>query len=80
MSDFLKQFSKHDYVTNDHTVGQMLKLLIVDETAWNHVCKLKCHQSHKRCLILCILVSHESMWKEVPNQKSLEYTGRGSIW
>ena len=79
MSDFLNQFSKHDYVMNDHTVGQMLKSLIVDETAWNHVCKLKCEQSNKRRLILCILVSHESMRKEVPNQKSLEYVGRGSL-
>ena len=25
MSKFLKLFSRHDFVTNDHKVGQMLK-------------------------------------------------------
>ena len=47
MSDFLSQFSKHDYVASDHVVGQMLKSLIVDETAWNHVCKLEFEQSNQ---------------------------------
>ena len=40
MSDFLSQFSKHDYVTNDHVV-------IADETAWNRVCKLAFEQSNQ---------------------------------
>ena len=47
MTDFLSQFSKHDYVTNDHVVGQMLKSLIADETAWNRVCKLTYEQSNQ---------------------------------
>ena len=47
MSDFLSQFSKHDCVTNDHVVGQMLKSLIADETAWNRVCKLAFEQSNQ---------------------------------
>ena len=28
MDKFLKRFDKHDYVHNDHKVGQMLKKLI----------------------------------------------------
>ena len=44
LQDFLNLFSKHDYVENDHKVGQMLKTLIRDEVAWNKVCKSCCHQ------------------------------------
>ena len=47
MADFLSQFSKHDYVANDHVVGQMLKSVIVDETRWNRVCKLEGQQSNQ---------------------------------
>ena len=47
MPDFLNQFSKHDYVMNDHVVGQMLRLLIVDENSLNHVCILHCEQSNQ---------------------------------
>ena len=28
MEDFLKEFSPHDYVTNDHMVGQRIRELI----------------------------------------------------
>ena len=47
MTDFLSQFSKHDYVANDHAVGQMLKSVIVDETHWDHVYNLECQQSNQ---------------------------------
>ena len=44
LQDFLNLFSKHDYVENDHKVGQMLKTLIRDEVAWNKVSKRCYHQ------------------------------------
>ena len=47
MSDFLKQFSKHDYMMNDHVVGQIFKSLIVEKNGWNHVCKLHGEQSNQ---------------------------------
>ena len=31
MNEFLRRFSKHDYVDNDHKIGQMLKKLIEKE-------------------------------------------------
>ena len=40
LQDFLKQFKKHDYVYNDHKVGQMLKKMIHKELAWDKICKL----------------------------------------
>ena len=44
LQEFLNQFSKHDYVANDHKVGQVLKRLICNEIAWNKVCKSPYHQ------------------------------------
>ena len=41
---FEARFKKHDYLYNDHKVGQMLKKLIAKETMWDTVCKLKYHQ------------------------------------
>ena len=81
MSDFLSQFSKHDYVTNDHVVGQMLKSLIADETAWNRVCKLAFEQSNQIKDACC------AWWWSVMNRcrekfqntYSFEYVDRGSL-
>ena len=36
LSDFLKFFSKHDYVSNDRRVGRWLEQLIKDERKWQH--------------------------------------------
>ena len=44
MNEFLKRFDKHDYVHNDHKVGQMLKTLIEREIGWKELCKCKCEQ------------------------------------
>ena len=44
MNDYLSQFSKHDYVHNDHKVGQMLKKLIIHDLGWHHACKSDHHQ------------------------------------
>ena len=39
LQDFLKCFSDHDYVNNDHQVGKILKQLIVGkEKTWHQVC------------------------------------------
>lgn len=38
MQDFLNRFDKHDYVHNDHKVGQMLKTLIQRERRWQSRC------------------------------------------
>ena len=38
MSKFLKLFSRHDFVTNDHKVGQMLKKLIEKEISQEELC------------------------------------------
>ena len=51
MNDFLRQFSKHDYVYNDHKVGLMLKKLIEREIVaetWYHVGKLNYHQINSK--------------------------------
>ena len=48
MNDYLSRFSKHDYVDNDHKVGQMLKKLIVNELTWHRVCKLSYHQCNSK--------------------------------
>ena len=44
MNEFLNRFSKHDYVENDHKIGQLLKKLIVNELNWQHVCRLSFRQ------------------------------------
>ena len=44
MSDFLNRFKKRDFVANDHKVGEWLKSMIVDELAWQKICKTPCHQ------------------------------------
>ena len=49
MNDFLRRFSKHDHVGNDHKVDQMLKTLIEKELEWDKVCKMKHHQDTSRC-------------------------------
>ena len=49
MEEFLRRFSKHDYVNNDHKVGQMLKKLLEKELKWDQVCKVKQHQETSRC-------------------------------
>ena len=49
MNEFLRRFSKHDYVDNDHKVGQMLKRLIEKELEWDKVCKVEHHQETSRC-------------------------------
>ena len=46
MPDFLTQFTSHDYVKNDHLVGQMLKSLIDNENVWHDLCKRPCSQSN----------------------------------
>ena len=38
MKEFLNRFDKHDYVHNDHKVGQMLKTLIQKQIGWTSVC------------------------------------------
>ena len=49
MNEFLRRFSKHGYVNNDHKVGQMLKKLVEKELEWDKVCKVKHHQDTSRC-------------------------------
>ena len=47
MRAFLRHFTPHDYVHNDHKVGQMLKELIQKEIAeheWRKTCQKDCHQ------------------------------------
>ena len=39
LNEFLNRFKKHDYVNNDHKVGQMLKKLVERELDWKKVCK-----------------------------------------
>ena len=51
MDKFLKRFDKHDYVHNDHKVGQMLKKLIEKEIGWNEVCK--CDYQQDTCASHC---------------------------
>ena len=48
MNEFLRRFSKHDYVDNDHKVGQTLKKLIEKELEWDKVCKVEHHQDTSR--------------------------------
>ena len=51
MAEFLKRFDKHDYVHNDHKVGQMLKTLIEKEIGWKELCK--CHHDQDTCASRC---------------------------
>jgi len=46
LQDFLKRFSDHDYVTNDHQVGKILKQLIVGKEKTSHqVCGCPSNQA-----------------------------------
>ena len=49
LNEFLNRFKKHDYVNNDHKVGQMLKKLI--ELDWKNVCK--CDYQQNTCFSHC---------------------------
>ena len=51
MDEFLKRFDKHDYVHNDHKVGQMLKTLIEKEVGWKQLCK--CRYEQDTCASRC---------------------------
>ena len=51
MNEFLKRFDKHNYVHNDHKVGQMLKTLIKKEVGWKELCK--CHHDQDTCASFC---------------------------
>ena len=51
MNEFVKRFDKHDYVHNDHKVGQMLKTLIEKEIGWKELCK--CHYDQDTCASRC---------------------------
>jgi len=45
LQEFLNDFSNHDYVSNDHQIGQRLEQLIVGQEArWYQVCCRKYHQ------------------------------------
>ena len=46
MKEFLNRFDKHDYVHNDHQVGQMLKTLIQKQLGWTLLCT--CETRHVR--------------------------------
>ena len=49
--DPLFVFDKHDYVYNDHKVGQMLKKLIEKELGWKELCK--CDHRQDTCASRC---------------------------
>ena len=49
MQEFLKRFDKHDYVHNDHQVGQMLKRLIERERDWRQDCSCEQNMCASRC-------------------------------
>ena len=51
MNEFLKRFDKHDYVHNDHKVGQMLKTLIEREIGWKELCQ--CEAEQDTCASRC---------------------------
>ena len=61
MAECLKRFDKHDYVHNDHKVGQMLKPLIEKEIGWKELCKCKGEQD--TCVSHCG-VRHLLLWKK----------------
>ena len=51
LNEFLNRFKKHDYVNNDHKVGQMLKKMIEKELDWKNVCK--CDYQQNTCFSRC---------------------------
>lgn len=51
MNTFLNRFDKHDYVNNDHKVGQMLKKLIEKEVGWKQMCQ--CDYQQNACSSRC---------------------------
>ena len=51
MDEFLKRFNKHDYVYNDHKVGQMLKKLIEKELGSKELCQ--CDHRQDTCASRC---------------------------
>ena len=56
MNEVLKRFDKHDYVHNDHKVGQMLKTLIEKEIGWKELCKGKQDTCTSRCGVRHLLL------------------------
>ena len=56
MDELLKHFDKHDYVHNDHKVGQMLKALIEKENGWNELCKGEHDTCTSRCGVRHVLL------------------------
>ena len=48
MSKFLKLFSRHDFETNDHKVGQMLKK-IIEKKISQEQCMTLGKDSHQTC-------------------------------
>lgn len=46
--DFLNQFSKHDYVLNDHRVAQRVKVMIQNDVKWHQLRYLEYQQDNKR--------------------------------
>lgn len=44
MNEYFSRFSKHDYVGNDHKVGQMLRKLLVNKLNWQRVCEMSYDQ------------------------------------
>ena len=51
LNQFLNRFKEHDYVNNDHKVGQMLKKLVGKELDWKKVCK--CDYQQNTCFSRC---------------------------
>ena len=49
ISKFLKLFSRHDFVANDHKVGQMLKKLIEKAISQEEWCMTSGKDSHQTC-------------------------------
>ena len=49
MRKFLKLFSRHDFVANDHKVGQLLKKLIEKEISQEEWCMTSGKDSHQTC-------------------------------
>ena len=49
MRKFLKLFSRHDFVANDHKVGQLLKKLIEKEISQEEWCMTSGKDLHQTC-------------------------------
>ena len=56
MQEFVKRFDKHDYVHNDHQVGQMLKRLIESERDWRQDCPCEQTTCASRCGVRHLLL------------------------